>query len=138
LRVVAGAFGEAKGPARIFSPLHVWDVSATAGAVIDLPIATGDNVLVALFAGSVSVEGREIAQAGLLTFDTSGDMISLKAMSDAKLLVLTGTPLGEPIAHYGPFVILNPIFLCRSPSPNIHKRHCPITPFTITVCCSLL
>ena len=105
LRVVAGAYGEAKGPARTFSPLHVWDVSATAGAVIDLPIATGDNVLVALFAGSVSVGGREIAQAGLLTFDTQGDMISLKATTDAKLLVLTGTPLGEPIAHYGPFVM---------------------------------
>ena len=98
-------YGEAKGPARTFSPLHVWDVSATAGAVIDLPIATGDNVLVALFAGSVSVEGREIAQAGLLTFDTPGDMISLKVTRDAKLLVLTGTPLGEPIAHYGPFVM---------------------------------
>jgi hypothetical protein len=105
LRVVAGAYGEAKGPARTFSPLHVWDVEATAGADLELAIAAGDTVMVALFSGAVSIDGREVRQAGLLTFDTQGDTISLTATTDAKLLVLTGTPLNEPIAHYGPFVM---------------------------------
>ena len=105
LRVVAGAFGDAKGPARTFSTLHVWDVAAKAGADLDLPIAQGDNVLVALFAGAISVDGHQIPQAGLLTFGAEGESVSISATSDAKLLVLTGAPLKEPIAHYGPFVM---------------------------------
>jgi redox-sensitive bicupin YhaK (pirin superfamily) len=105
LRVVAGAFGEMKGPARTFSPVHVWDVDAKAGADLELPIAAGDNVMVALFSGAVSVDGRSITQAGLLTFDTAGQAIALRVTADAKLLVLTGKPLNEPIAHYGPFVM---------------------------------
>ncbi len=105
LRVVAGAFGAARGPARTFSPLHVWDVDLKAGGALELPIAQGDNVLVALFSGAIVTSGRTIAQAGLLTFDAAGDSIALKATSDAKILVLTGKPLNEPIAHYGPFVM---------------------------------
>jgi redox-sensitive bicupin YhaK (pirin superfamily) len=105
LRVVAGAYGETKGPARTFSPVHVWDVDAKAGADFELPIAAGDNVMIALFSGAVSVDGRSITQAGLLTFDTAGETIALTVTADAKLLVLTGKPLNEPIAHYGPFVM---------------------------------
>ncbi|MDB5643425.1 MAG: pirin [Hyphomicrobiales bacterium] len=105
LRVVAGSYGDAKGPARTFSPLHVWDIDAKAGADLELPIAAGDNVMIALFSGAVSVGGREVKQAGLLTFDQQGESIALRVASDAKLLVLTGKPLNEPIAHYGPFVM---------------------------------
>ena len=78
------------------------EIFTRAGTAFGIAIA---NVLVALFSGAVRIDDREIKQAGLLTFDTQGDMISLKATTDAKLLVLTGTPLGEPIAHYGPFVM---------------------------------
>jgi redox-sensitive bicupin YhaK (pirin superfamily) len=46
LRVVAGAFGEAQGPATTFTSLNVWDVALQAGASLDLAIAPGDNVLV--------------------------------------------------------------------------------------------
>jgi redox-sensitive bicupin YhaK (pirin superfamily) len=105
LRVVAGSFGEAKGPARTFSTLHVWDIDAKAGADLDLPIAAGDNVMVALLSGAVMVGGREISEAGLLTFDAEGQAVALRVVGDAKLLVLTGAPLREPIAHYGPFVM---------------------------------
>ena len=105
MRVVAGAYGDAKGPARTFSPLHVWDVDAKAGARLDLAIAAGENVMVALFSGAVSVAGRDVKQAGLLTFDTQGETIALTATADSKLLVLAGKPLNEPIAHYGPFVM---------------------------------
>jgi len=105
LRVIAGAFGAAKGPARTFSSLHVWDVDLKAGAHVTLPIAKGDNLSVALFSGAVSVDGRKIGDAGLLMFNEAGESIDLIAEADAKLLVLAGKPLNEPIAHYGPFVM---------------------------------
>jgi redox-sensitive bicupin YhaK (pirin superfamily) len=105
LRVVAGAYGDAKGPARTFSALNVWDVDLKAGAIAELPVADGHNIVAALFDGEVIVSGRRIAQAGLLTFDATGESVAIEAASDAKLLVLSGKPLNEPIAHYGPFVM---------------------------------
>jgi redox-sensitive bicupin YhaK (pirin superfamily) len=105
LRVVAGAFGDVKGPARTFSPLHVWDIDAKSGADLELPIAAGDNVMIALFSGAVTVDGQAIDRPGLLMFDTSGDAVEMRVTSDAKLLALAGKPLNEPIAHYGPFVM---------------------------------
>jgi redox-sensitive bicupin YhaK (pirin superfamily) len=105
LRVTAGAFGAATGPARTFSSLHVWDVDLKAGAHVTLPIAKGDNLSVALFSGAVSIGDRKIGDAGLLMFDEAGESIDLIAEADSKLLVLAGKPLNEPIAHYGPFVM---------------------------------
>ena len=105
LRVVAGAYGAAKGPARTFSDLHVWDVALKAGADIVLPVATGDNVMVAHFAGTLHVAAQDLPQPGLLMFGPQGEGIALQAKSDVKLLVLAGKPLNEPISHYGPFVM---------------------------------
>ena len=105
LRVVAGEFRGAKGPARTFSPLHVWDIDATSGAEIELPARSGDNLLIALLSGAVNIDGHEIDEPGLLTFDSSGDGVEFRVTRDAKLLVLSGRPLNEPIAHYGPFVM---------------------------------
>jgi redox-sensitive bicupin YhaK (pirin superfamily) len=105
LRVVAGAFGEAQGPATTFTSLNVWDVALQAGASLDLAIAPGDNVLVALLSGEVSVGADKASGTGLLTFSMAGDSVALRAETDTKLLVLSGRPLAEPIAHYGPFVM---------------------------------
>ncbi len=105
LRVIAGAYGDAQGPARTFSDLHVWDVDLKAGADVVLPIAAGDNVMVAHFAGTLHVENQDLPEPGLLMFGPQGDGIALQAKSDVKLLVLAGKPLGEPISHYGPFVM---------------------------------
>ena len=105
LRVVAGVFGDAKGPARTFSDLHVWDVDLKAGADVVLPIAAGDNVMAAHFAGTLHVADQDLPEPGLLMFGPAGEGIALQAKSDVKLLVLAGKPLGEPISHYGPFVM---------------------------------
>lgn len=105
LRVIAGAYGATKGPARTFSPLNVWDVDLRAGGALELPVADGHHAMIALFDGEIVVSERRIGQAGLLTFDTTGETIGLEAARDAKMLVLTGKPIDEPIAHYGPFVM---------------------------------
>ncbi|MDB5651235.1 MAG: pirin [Hyphomicrobiales bacterium] len=105
LRVVAGAYGTTQGPAKTFTPLSVWDVNLKAGAELDLAIAQGDNVLVALLSGDIRVGADKATGTGLLTFSQTGDNIVLQASADTKLLVLSGRPLAEPIAHYGPFVM---------------------------------
>lgn len=105
LRVIAGAYAGVKGPARIFSDLHVWDVTLEADAAAQIAVAAGDNAMIALFSGAIEIAGHTLDQAGLLMFAPTGDSLDFRVTQAAKMLVLCGKPLGEPIAAQGPFVM---------------------------------
>ena len=56
--------------------------------------------------GSVTVNGTTPAgEAQLVVLSQSGDKLHLEASSDAKVLLMAGEPLNEPIVGYGPFVM---------------------------------
>ena len=63
------------------------------------------NVMLYVFGGSLTVEGRSLHD-GSLGLLSPGESVSLIAEDDgAELLILGGPELGEPIARYGPFVM---------------------------------
>lgn len=106
VRVIAGEFGSARGPARTFTPINVWDVRLNAGQRTDLPLPDGHNTLLFVLQGEVELaDGQSIRDAGLAVFGPSGNALALHARTDAKLLVLDGEPIREPVAAYGPFVM---------------------------------
>jgi quercetin 2,3-dioxygenase len=56
--------------------------------------------------GEVAINGSgPVKEAELARFDKAGDRITVEAKSDATLLVLSGEPINEPVARYGPFVM---------------------------------
>ena len=106
VRVVAGAYGEAKGPARTFTAMDILDVRLNAGGTVPLPIADGRTLAVVALAGAVKIDGRDELRAGeTAVFARDGGAVSLTAETDAKLLVLSGEPIDEPVVAHGPFVM---------------------------------
>jgi quercetin 2,3-dioxygenase len=106
VRVIAGDFQRAKGPARTFTPINVWDVRLKTGRPADLPLPDGHTTALFVLHGKVTVNGAETAgEAELALFDRSGNNITVDAEDDAALLVLSGEPIDEPIVGYGPFVM---------------------------------
>ena len=106
VRVIAGEYDGHAGPARTFSPINVWDVRLRAGAVADLPQPDGWTTLVVVLAGTVQVNGEAVLrQAQMATLSTSGSGVRIEANGDAKLLLLAGAPIDEPVVGYGPFVM---------------------------------
>ncbi|MES2858569.1 MAG: pirin family protein [Pseudomonadota bacterium] len=106
LRVIAGSYEGHAGPARTFSPINVWDVRLQAGYAIDLPQTEGWTVQVVVLAGTVQVNGEAVLrEAQLATLSTEGSGVRIEANSDAKLLLLAGEPIDEPVVGYGPFVM---------------------------------
>ncbi len=106
LRVIAGECAGRRGPASTFSALNVWDARLRAGGVTTLSVPAGHTAAIAVLRGAVTVNDSEPVRAvGLAVLDRSGEDIHIAASEDSSLLVLTGLPLDEPIAGYGPFVM---------------------------------
>jgi len=105
LRVIAGSFEGFEGPASTFSPMNVWDVRLNAGKTVQLPQDEGWTVQVVVLAGTVMVNGEVLREKQVATLSTEGTAVTIEANSDAKLLLLAGEPIDEPVVGYGPFVM---------------------------------
>ncbi|WP_111641885.1 pirin family protein [Marinimicrobium alkaliphilum] len=82
-----------------------WDVHLSADGVFEQPLPDSHNVFVYVYEGDIAIGERKLTHgnAGMLG---KGDSIRVTAGKDgARLLVLAGIPIGEPIAQYGPFVM---------------------------------
>ncbi len=102
-------------------PLYV-DLALTAGELVQLQIPAGHNAVVYPFEGEVNIAGSKVLthQAALLSAlpntakSTAAELtdelstnstLTLTADTKARVLVLAGKPIGEPVVQYGPFVM---------------------------------
>lgn len=108
-RIIAGAFGDGRdvrGPARTFTPMNLWDMRLGRGKTATLNVPEGHTLSVLVLSGTVEVNGQEIArEAQLVLLDREGGGATVEANDDAKLLILSGEPINEPVVAHGPFVM---------------------------------
>lgn len=108
IRVIAGQYGDAQGPAHTFSPMQVWDVKLNAGRTVELAAAEGWNTALVVLHGNVRINGQHAAHEGqLVVLDAKGSDVLIEASTDASVLLLSGEPINEPVVGHGPFVMNN-------------------------------
>ena len=106
VRVIAGQFRDVRGPASTFTPINLWDLRLAANSELEFNLPPGHNAAVVVLEGKAAINGGEILEdARLALLDSKGERVSIAAQADSKLLVLSGTPLGEPVVSHGPFVM---------------------------------
>jgi len=113
VRIIAGDIGGHVGPGSTHTPIAVAHITLAPGAQVRLPWRRDFNALVYALAGRGTVGPKHWPlDEGELAVFGPGDVITIAAApqgdsraSELDVLVLGGTPIREPVAWQGPFVM---------------------------------
>lgn len=105
INVIAGNVNEVKGPAATYSPVNLFDIKLNKGAELNFTIPATHNAAMLTINGTAVADETPVAEHSFVLFKDGGEEISIKADSDAVILFMSGEPINEPIASYGPFVM---------------------------------
>ncbi len=116
--VVAGKLGEAAPPSppprswasRAEADVAIWQIKMDPGARWTLPAAPrGVNRALYFFRGaSIVVGGRALAAHAAVKVRSDTELTLENGPAEAEILMLQGRPIGQPVEHYGPFVMNTP------------------------------
>jgi redox-sensitive bicupin YhaK (pirin superfamily) len=111
VRVIAGpALGVPGAVQRATTEPLVLDVVLPAGRSFDAALPAQHNAFAYVYGGVVTIGDGASARVesehmAILANDAAADGVRLTAERDARVLLVAGAPLNEPIAQYGPFVM---------------------------------
>ena len=106
VEIIAGEYNGVKGPASTFTPIHMYNVRIKKGKHVSLSLPANFNTGIVVIEGNVFVNEKEKAATdSFILFENDGEEILIRADEDSVLLVLSGEPINEPIAAYGPFLM---------------------------------
>ncbi len=112
IRVIAATVDGISGPVTeiVAEPAYL-DVTLAVGGSLALPIPRGHSAFSYLFEGQARFGAEDrapVRSPGLIVW-TDGDSVEVRADEEpARFLLVSGKPLNEPIARYGPFVMNTP------------------------------
>ncbi len=115
VEVIAGEYNGVKGPASTFSPVHLYNLKPKAGEKIELSFPSGYTTALLAVEGSAIINGTDkLPHNNLALFATDGETFTVESTEGGIFLLMSGEPLNEPIAQYGPFLMNTQIEIAQA------------------------
>lgn len=105
VNVIAGNFNGVAGPAQTYTPVNLFDIRLNKGGQLTTNIPPSHNTALLVVNGNVTVNGEKAAEHSFVLFRNDAEEIRIEAGEKSVVLLLSGEPINEPIASYGPFVM---------------------------------
>jgi redox-sensitive bicupin YhaK (pirin superfamily) len=104
--LIAGEYNGLKGPAFTFMPSSLFNAYLNAGTGAEFSFKKNHNTGMLVIEGEIKInKSQNASENQFILFNNDGEEIVIEALMKSIVLVMSGEPLNEPIAPYGPFVM---------------------------------
>lgn len=109
-KVIAGEVLGIKGPITARTPAYFIDFTLAKDKTYEHQIPAGWNSLIVVHSGSLKIQDSKVVPSGqsvkFVLNKSSDEVLKFTSLEDGtRFILLAGTPMNEPIARYGPFVL---------------------------------
>lgn len=105
VEVIAGEFKGVKGAASTFTPIEMYNIKIKKGDTVRFELPENFNTGILVVEGKVKVNNERVPADYFILFKNEGETVSIEAEEESILFVISGEPINEPIAAYGPFLM---------------------------------
>ncbi|MEJ5994150.1 pirin family protein [Pedobacter sp. Du54] len=106
IEVIAGNFNGTKGSASTFTPIEVYNSHLNKDKKMSFSFPAHFNTAFLIIEGKIKINDSSIAEKDqMVYFKNEGEIIEVEATTNSVFLVLSGQPIDEPLAQYGPFLM---------------------------------
>ena len=106
MKVFSGQILGIQGPIPSHTEVNSATLEFKKDGKISVPLPPHHNTLIYLLDGKLNVEGFGLVeQMNIIHFKNDGEGITVEALENTRVLLLSGAPLKEEVVSYGPFVM---------------------------------
>lgn len=102
---ISGSWNGKEGAVKPLTDIHLSYIAFEEGGKYEIQVPKDQNVLLYVVKGELKINGDDVRIHHLVEFNHDGQVIEMKANTEALLLFGWATPYHEPFFAYGPFVM---------------------------------
>ena len=106
MKVFSGSLLGIKGPIPSHTDVNAATLDIKKNGKVSIQLPATHNAFIYLLDGKLKIDGFGLVDGlNVALFNKDGDGVSIEAVEDTRLLLLSGEPLNEKVVSHGPFVM---------------------------------
>jgi len=106
IELIAGNYKGVNGSANTFTPINLFNAKLPEGGSADFSFPETYNTGLLVIEGEIKInDSKTVIHDHFVLFKHDGETFKINALKESIVLILSGEPINEPVASYGPFLM---------------------------------